>query len=135
MHKFKRKLNTATRPRAYLAGLLISVGVLVITSLVMSALAYSSPDPTGKIGIYSLVSLILSAAISGFMVSRFFSDGGIGIALLTSFSVVLILMLFGVIIGGGRLGGGAFMNYLSYFGVALLFTIFGKKRERRHRRR
>ena len=135
MHREKRKIHVSGGGKFFLISLALSLGILLVTSLVMSAIAYSSPDPTGKIGIYSLVSLIVSAAVSGFLISRLSGSGSVGMAALTSLATVLVLILFGAIASGGKLGVSALMNYLCYFGVALLFSLFGKKRERRHRRR
>ena len=133
MYKGKKQTKTDGRGGLFLMSLGISLGILLAASLIMSAVAYSSADPTGKIGIYSLVSLIVSAALAGFIASRL-SDS-VGLSTLTALATVLILILVGAVISGGKLGLGALMNYLCYFGVATLFSLFAKKRVRRHKRR
>ncbi len=134
MYKGKKQTHIGARGRLFLIGLALSLGTVLAASLVMSAVAYSSDDPTGKIGIYSLIALVASAAVSGFSVSRLCQSGGAGMTALVSLATVLILMLSGVIIGG-KLGLSSVMNYLCYFGVAMLASLLGKKRERRRRRR
>ena len=133
MYREKKQTKKDARGRLFLMCLGISLGILLAASLIMSAVAYSSSDPTGKIGIYSLASLIISAALAGFIGSRL-SDS-VGVATLTALATVLILILVGAVISGGRLGLGALMNYLCYFGVATLFSLFAKKRVRRHKRK
>ncbi len=135
MNKGRKAAFTKTNGGFFLVSLALSVVLLLAVSLASAAIAYSSDDPTGKIGIYSLVSLIISAAACGFGVSRFKGEGGIAMAALVALSISLLMMTLGAILGGGRLGGSAVMNYLCYFGVAVIFSVLGKKREKRHRRR
>ena len=134
MYREKRKKESG-KGRFFLISLAISLGVLILTSLVMSLVAYASPDPTGNIGLYSLISLLLSAAVSGFIISGRYGERRIAMTALISLATVLILIIFGMVASGGRLGLGALMNYLSYFGVAVLISLFSKGRQgKRHKK-
>ena len=135
MYKGKTKVKEPSRARLFLIGLGISLGTLFGVSLIMSAIAYSSPDPTGKIGIFSLVSLIISSLIAGLLHRRLYRGRGMGMGALTALATTLIMLIFGAIISGGHLGLSAVMNYLSYLGIGLLSALIphreGGKRKRR----
>lgn len=135
MYKGKNKVKEPSRARLFLIGLGISLGTLFGVSLIMSAIAYSSPDPTGKIGIFSLVSLIISSLIAGLLHRRLYRGRGMGMGALTALATTLIMLIFGAIISGGHLGLSAVMNYLSYLGIGLLSALIphreGGKRKRR----
>ncbi|MBQ8528881.1 MAG: hypothetical protein IJ459_04005 [Clostridia bacterium] len=111
---------------------LLSVPVF---TLIGAALASASEDPTAKVGLYSLLSLLLAAAVGGFIVSRLSGEGGIKIALLCALAVVMVMLLISVIVTGGAPSVSALMNYGCYLGVYALAAILGKRRGGKRRRR
>ena len=118
----------------YLKGLLISVIMLPLFSLLAAFIAYSGEDPTGVIGTYSLIALLLSAAVSGFITSKMKGEGGWRTVLLTALTVVLIMLIAAVIITGGTPEISALMNYLCYIGISVLSGYLALPRKK-HRRR
>ena len=92
-------------------------------------------NPTAMTGIFSLASLLLTAALMGFIISKLKGDGGMLISVLSSLLFCLILLTVGLIGTGGKLPLFIPINYLCYMGVAALFAFLGKKREKRGRHR
>ena len=118
----------------FLLSLGISAGMLLICALIMAAIAYSGDDPTKNLGLFSLVTLILSAALSGAVISRLRGDGGIKFAGLCSIATVLLMLIIALITERGNIPGSAFMNYGCYVAISLLSAYLGRKREKRRRR-
>lgn len=118
---------------------LISIGTsiasLLLCAFSMAMISYSGNDPAKSIGIFSLVTLVLSAVISGVVITRMKGEGGAKFAGLSSLSLVLILFFVALIIEKGSVPLSAFMNYSCYVGISVIAAIFGKKREKRRRRR
>jgi peptidoglycan/LPS O-acetylase OafA/YrhL len=121
--------------RTFILGAGTAAVALLVCSLIAAAIAYSDSDPTGKIGIYSLAALIISAAIGGSVTSRLTGDGGVRYAALTSLTVVMVMLLCAVITGGGSPKLSALMNYLCYLGVSVGAAHLARPRKRRHKRR
>jgi len=112
-----------------------SAAMIILCSFIMALIASASGDPTRMVGIYSLVAMIVSAALGGIFSGRMRGDGGTVYALLVALAVVIIMLLIALIVRGGKVGGSAFMNYGCYLGVSTLAAILGKKRKihRAHR--
>ena len=134
MMKLKRRTKETGSLGIFLFGIIGSALLIVLLSFVMAIIANSSDDPTSKIGIYSLLTLLISAAISGVAISRIKGEGGFGVAALTALTVALIMTFIGIIMSGGRLTLGCFMNYGCYLGVSVMFAYLGRKKEKRHKR-
>ena len=113
---------------------LISLGVTLLSTLIMAALAASSENPSAKIGLYSLVALLLSAAVSGFISARISPDTGIKYPFLTSLATVLIMLLLSVIMGSSP-SGASFMNYGCFMLVCVFVGLVSRKRDKRRKRR
>ena len=122
--------------RQLLVGIGISVLCVIISAFCATAAAGATDDPTGIMSIYSLVALLVSGAVSGFLLSRLL-EGGMGASMLSSLGTVILMLAVALFISGGTLSAGAAMNYLCYLGVALLSAFLGKKRggKPRHRKR
>lgn len=126
----KRSMGGAGTAKLFLICFAISVSLIILLSLISAAIVGSLDDPTESVGIFSLGSMLVSAAISGILSTRIKGEGGLRFATLVALSVVLIMLLINVIISSGRVSGGAFMNYGCYLGVAALSAFLGRKRER-----
>ncbi len=134
MVKIKKRKRETGGLGFFLLGILCSGILIVVSSFIMAVIASGSGDPTSKIGAYSLIALLLSAAISGICISRIKGDGGFGVSALTALAVALIMTLIGIISSGGRLTLACFMNYGCYLGVSVIFAYLGRKKEKRHKR-
>ena len=113
------------------------VTILILT-MILAWISISTLDPTGKIGIFSLTSLIISAVISGLFASWQNPTDGVGFSIVSGLGMTLIMLLCGIIASAGRLSGGAFMNYGCYLGTYALLSYIGMrakdKRKRKMRR-
>ncbi len=136
MLKGKKYIKTDGGAIKFLICFGFSAATVVVSSFIMALIAGGSSDPTGMVGIYSLVAMLISAVAGGIFSGRMRGEGGTVYALLVALAVVLVMLLIAVILCGGKVGGGAFMNYGCYLGVAALAAVLGKKRtvHRTHRR-
>ena len=118
---------------------LISMGIaaasLVICAFVMALIAYSGEDPTKKVATFSLLTLIISAAVSGIIISRMKGDGGVKLAGFGSLALMILLLVIALITEKGSVPPSAFMNYGCFVGISLLAAYLGRKREKRRKRR
>lgn len=121
--------------KAFLFGMLISVVSFFVFSALAAILASSADNPTGSVGIYSLLALTLSAAVSGALISRMGGQGGMRFSLICSLCTVLLMALYAIITTGGAPKSAALMNYICYIGVSALFSFLGRKREGHRARR
>ena len=113
-----------------------SIGALVFLSLIMTIIAGFTKNPGAITGIFALVSVIISAVAGGIFTAKMKSDEGLLYPMLVALSLVLTMLLIAVIVCGGRVSGGAFMNYGCYLGVYVLSAFLGKhKPARRYHKR
>ena len=115
-------------------GAMISAAVLLVLTLISSIIINMTSDPLGASGIASLCTLLLSAALSGFMLARRAAEAKMLRTSLSSLLFCLLLFIIGIAISGGELSGRVFMNYVCYMGVALLFGKLGASGRKRTRR-
>ena len=120
----------------FLKSLVVSIMAVVLFSALMAFIASMTSNPTGMVGIFSLVAMLASAAVGGVFVGKANGDASMLKAMLVPLAVVGVMLITAVIICSGRIGGGAFMNYGCYVGVFFLGTLIGKHKPRktRHRR-
>ena len=135
MFGLKKSVGGAGTAKLFLICFAISVILILLFSLISSAIVGSLDDPTESVGIFSLGTMLIAAALSGIISTRIKGEGGLRFSTLVALSVVLIMLLINVIISSGRVSGGAFMNYGCYLGVVALSAFLGRKREghRKHR--
>ena len=117
-----------------LFGAAISLGVLAGVSLLCAIIVNMTEDPLAASNLGALISLLVSAAISGILISKRAQGSKMLIASLSSLLFCLTLLIVGLAISGGELSGRVFLNYLCYIGVALLSAKLATKKPR-HRRR
>ena len=133
MLKIKKRGGNALGALALCVGIsLLCVGVI---SLIFALAANLSADPTGKIGIFSLIALLISAFLAGFVNAAMNRERGSGFFALIALAAVAVMMIACLIMTGGKIGAGAFMNYGCYLGVYMLSALLAKKsKSKRHRR-
>jgi putative membrane protein (TIGR04086 family) len=127
-HKHKEKASGLT---VLLIGTLAEGATLVLMSLLFSFFSYSMSDPLAITGLCSILSLVITAAVGGVVISRVKGDGGMAISVLSALLLCLILLLIGLIITGGELPLGCIISYLCYIAIAALSGFLGRKRNRR----
>lgn len=121
----------------FVFSLLFSTLIIILLTLIFACVANSSSNPSGNLGIYSLISMLLSAAVGGYATGRINKSRGIALSLLTAGSVISVMILVCLISSGGKIPIGAFMNYGCYFGVFALSDLLARrasgKRHKRHK--
>ena len=130
MLKNKNHVKTSNAAAAFLICFGVSVLLIILISFVMAIIANTTENSTAMIGIFSLVSMLLSALLSGLFICRFRRESGVGYAALVALSVVLIMLLISVIVSNGKVGASSFMNYGCYLGVVTLSALVFRKRKR-----
>ena len=100
---------------------------ILIFAMIMAWISISTDDPTGKIGLFSLVSLIAAAVASGIFASKINPTDDVGFSVIAGLGMTLIMLLCGIIASAGKLTGGAFMNYACYLGTYALLSYIGMR--------
>ena len=135
MKKYK-KANIST-PKAIFLSVVFSFSLLIIFSIIASAILSGLKNPSAVLPIASLSAYLLCGFSSGFIVSRKKGTGGIVFSLLCGMIFVLISMMISLVIKKGHINGFIFMNSLCYVLVlvpgAFLGAAKGKKTRRNHR--
>jgi len=129
----RRQRDGANGFGRYFLCLLFSFAILTAVSLLASAACYLTSNPIESVGIFSLVAVVLSAAVTGGTISVYHGTGGFKLALLSAFGTVLIMLAIAAICSGGKPAASALMNYICYVGVTLPSAYLMRPRERRHR--
>lgn len=136
MHKSKGYKKSRKKERNTFQSVLIGAGlsaaVLLLLTLISSAVLMLTDYPLAAAETVSLVALLLSAALSGYMISHRAHDNKMLISSLSSLLFCLVLLLCGLIGSCGDVSGKVLLNYLCYMGIGLLFArIGGIERKRR----
>lgn len=113
-------------------GIVSAVAAFITVSFVMAAIAYSTANPTARVGIYSLSSLTLCGFVCGIVTSRVKKEGGIFCALLAALAVVALIFAVRLIIGSLTLS--AALSAISFIGAALVGAYLARPKQRRHGR-
>jgi putative membrane protein (TIGR04086 family) len=132
-HKVTRKDKSSLK--TILLSTVFSGAVLILIMLIMSFICYKTQDPVAPAGITSVLSLMLTAFISGFCITRYKGEGGVLCAVLSATLFVLILLLISLIIKGGKVSIYILLNYTCYVLISTLISFFAsKKRTKRYSR-
>lgn len=132
------KKNTGRgRQRSRLAeiglSLLRAVIVFLALSVIGALIVYFQADPLRIADVASLVILLLSAAVSGFLNAKLTGEGKLAVVVLSSLTFCLVLLLIGLVATGGGVTLRVFLNYLCYIGIALFFGWLGKRETKKRR--
>lgn len=133
MKKHKRKEFGLTT--LMLLGAAFALVVMLAVSFILSVISSMTKDPTSFIGAFSLLSLILSGAISGFVTSKVNGDGGVLIAILSSVISAFTILAIGLIWKGGAIKLSVPLNLLVFIAVSLIASLLGKKQPKRKKHR
>ena len=133
MKKHKRARASQRGIGAFAFGVLLSLGFLILFSLIASVFLTSVKSPTKNLAAVSLAVLLICALVSGFINSKRGGENGILYSVTTSFAFTLLMLIVSLIAARGKIGGMLFMNYICYMLVAAFAAFLGKKRARRHR--
>ena len=117
----------------YLISVLLCWGVTLLLTFISSVAAYYTSDPLSYMWIGAILSTLLSAVISGIIISRFFAGRKLLYSASVSICVVFTMVVLSLILTGGKLTLGGAMNYLTYLGVFILSSYLGKGKRHRHK--
>ena len=112
--------------------LIYAVLTYAVCAALFSPVAYMLASPGKYLGIFSMLSLLLSGAITGIGAARIGTDLRVITALFSSLAVAVLLLGASLIVRG-RIGGAVIINCVIFTLSALVFSCLsrGKKRRRR----
>ena len=116
-------------------GVIFSFTSLFIISFVCSLVLIATENPGGSINGVSLAALLITAAVSGFAVSKYKGEGGMKISLICALISAAVILAISLISSGGNISGGIFMDSLCYVLIAAFTAFLGRRREGRRRHR
>ena len=103
--------------RAILAGVLASVIIFTLLSLISALILMKTNDPSGKIGLAAIISLTLSSVAASAVHAKKY---GTGLSIVTAAIVVLILIAASLISTRGEVSAKALGCYGCYMLAAIL---------------
>ena len=133
MKKHKRKELGLTA--LMLLGAAFALAVIIAVSFIFSIISVMTKDPTSLIGAFSLVTLILSGGISGFVTSKVNGDGGVLVAILSSVISAFTILAIGLIWKGGSMKLSVPLNLCVFIAVSVVGALLGKKMPKKSRHR
>ena len=131
----KHKRNEFGLTTLMLLGTAFAIAVLVAVSFILSVISSMTKNPTALIGAFSLIALILSGAISGFVTSKVNGDGGMLVAILSSVISAFTILAIGLIWKGGAIKLSVPLNLLVFIAVSVIASLLGKKQPKRKKQR
>ncbi len=130
MFKGKRFSLSGNWAVMFLICFAISALSILLISLCFALVANTSSDPTGNLGIFSLISLILGGAIGGFSSAKIKKESAVLFSVLVALAITLVMLIICIILSG-KVSGAALMNYACYVGVSTLSSIIGAREKKR----
>ena len=131
----RQKRKELSLPILLLIGAGVSLASVLTMTLILAIASYFTKDPTSLVGAFSLLSLLLAGAISGFVNARIGGDGGSLIGIISASAASLIMLSVGLIWRGGMLPLSALLNLTAFILTSVGSAILGKKRARSTRKR
>ena len=131
----RQKRKELSLPILLLIGAGVSLASVPAVSLTLAIASYLTKNPTSLVGAFSLLSLLLAGAISGFANARLGGDGGSLIGIISAIAASLIMLSVGLIWRGGMLPLSALLNLTAFILTSVGSAILGKKRARSTRKR
>jgi len=99
----------------------------------MTALCYATSDPLGNARLLSLISVIFSGIICGFVNAKR-KGGSVALSVLSALSVGAVMIIISIFIKDSSTPATA-MNALCYTLTAIGSAFLGKPRAKKHKRR
>jgi len=115
-----------------LIGIMIAALTPVLVGLAVALALTLLENPTPQIPTATLITLLISAALTGAFTARVKGKGGFAVALFTILIASAIMLIITLIACHGKVEGRAFMNQLCYILVGALFAYFARVREKTH---
>ena len=129
----KRNLIKNIKAPIYvLIGTLFSYAVLTILSLPAAVICNGMENPAKYVGTAAFVVLIITAALSCYLISRLRGEGGGPCAILSAAGFVILRIVISLFLSGTDLSD--LLDCLCFLGTGAIFALLGqRKSKRRHR--
>lgn len=121
----------ASPVRRIITGYLIYLLLFPALALIASFICYNTKDPTAKIQLFSLISLLASAAIGGLINGRMCGKDNFTSAIISCALAALTLFPLGLIAGGKA--SALLMNAGCYLPVALICSYLAIARKKKQK--
>ena len=121
-------------PILLLIGVGVTVGSVAVCALIFAIIASLTADPTSLTGAFSLTAILIAGAASAFALTRLIPRGGVAVAIISAAIAAMLMIVTGLIIGGGAVSFGVFLNHLAFLSVSALFALLATKTAGRKRK-
>ena len=121
-------------PILLLIGVGVTVGSVAVCALIFAIIASLTPDPTSLTGAFSLTAILIAGAASAFALTRLIPRGGVAVAIISAAIAAMLMIVTGLIIGGGAVSFGVFLNHLAFVCISALFAFLATKTAGRKRK-
>ena len=130
MLRFSKNKITENAPIAIAIGALSALITLGLTVIAASFIILSTENPSDHVSLGAFISMLFSAAVSGYLLSRIFGKRGMVTSVASHAAAVCVMLVIGIILGG--VSPALLMNAFSYLGVGALLAFLGKPRAKKH---
>ena len=127
--------KTKTLKGAVLFGLIFTAATFFIFTFVASLILFYMRDPLKSSGIASLVVLLSTGSISGYVTAKYKKENCVITAGACSLTFAFLLFSIGLIMSGGKIAAVTIFNLILYAVLSLAFAAFSGKEKRRRIRR
>ena len=127
--------KTKTFKSAILFGIIFTTAAFFIFTFVASLILFYVRDPLKSSGIASLVVLLSTGSVSGYVTAKYKKENCVITAGTCSLTFALLLFSIGLIISGGKIAAVTIINLVLYVILSLAFAAFSGKEKRRRIRR
>ena len=128
MRKTRKKLN----PLLFSAT--ISLACILILTLVSSLILLSSQNPTGSVGLATVLLFPLAAAVTAIATTLYKGESAIRECLISSLLVSGLVISLGLIFSGGSFPFSALLNCAAFTLSSLAISILARPKAKRRRR-
>lgn len=133
MAKRSRAIKNLNPPIFICVGVLFSYLVLTAISLLGALICNMTEDPVRRVGIVAFITLLLTAAVSSFVISRIRGEGGALLSILSAAGFVIVRIVISLFLSGTELSD--LLDCICYLGTGAIFAILGQKKFRHRRSR
>ncbi len=113
-------------------GVLYSLAVMLIISIIVSTLLLTGENPISATGISSIIVIVTSAIISGVTLIRVFGNSDIGAPVLSFLLSALVILITGLI-RAGQINFKLLLNIFIYILTGIISAYIARPRENRRK--
>ena len=127
------KLFKKMSPPLYIAvGVAFSFVALAVVSLFGAFVCNATEDPARLVGMASFITLLVTAALSGFIISKVRGEGGAILSVLSAAGFVIVRIIISLFLSGTELSD--LLDCSCYLGTGAIFAMLGQRKSGRKRR-